>query len=275
MDKKKGKYVRYATLAFFFLLIVAVGIRHFIYGGGLEGAPSIDAVCPFGGVESAYTYLVFGNFVPRVMLSSFIILGALVLVTSLFRKGFCGYICPFGAVQEFLGWLRRKLRIKELRINRRIDWPLRYLKYAILIAVIIATAYTGTLVFREYDPYITFFHFGKGILWDVEAEELASHGIAFGILLGVLGGAFLIERFWCKYLCPLGAIMTPLAAISPTAIHRDKKTCTDCKICDKVCPTNVIVSTPEKVTSPECISCMECVDSCPANSLGIMLGGKK
>lgn len=272
MNKKE--IVRNVSLAFFLVLVTVVAIRHFIYEGGIEGTASIDAICPFGGLESIYTYLVTGNMVPRVMLSSFIILGALIATAILFRKAFCGYICPFGTIQEYIGKLRKKLGVKEVKVPQKIDGYLRYLKYAVLAWIIIGSAYFGTLVFRNYDPFITFFHFGKGLFWGIEEADLTVPIIAFAITIAVLLASLFIERFWCKYLCPLGGSLTFLARFSVFNIRRNQDTCTDCKACDKVCPTNVIVSTADKVTSAECISCMKCVNSCAYNSLEIVSAGE-
>ncbi len=273
MNKKE--LVRNISLAFFLMLVTIVAIRHFIYEGGLEGTASIDAICPFGGLESLYTYLMTGNMVARVMISSFIVLGALIATAVLFRKAFCGYICPFGTIQEYIGKLRKKLGVKEIKVPQKIDGYLRYLKYAVLAWVIIGSAYFGTLVFRNYDPFITFFHFGKGLFWGVEEADLTVPIIAFLVTITVLLASFFIERFWCKYLCPLGGSLTFLTRFSVFNIQRNKDTCTDCKVCDKVCPTNVVVSTADKVTDAECISCMKCVNACAYNSLEIVSAGEK
>lgn len=275
MRINKKEIVRNVSLAFFFILVTVVAIRHFIYEGGLAGTASIDAICPFGGLESLYTYFMTGNMVPRVMISSFIVLGALVATAVLFRKSFCGYICPFGTIQEYVGKLRKLVGVKEVKVPQKLDSYLRYLKYVVLAWIIFGSAYLGTLVFRNYDPFITFFHFGKGLFWGVEEADLTVPIIAFSITIAVLLASFFIERFWCKYLCPLGGSLTFLSWFSFFNIRRDSNTCTDCKACDKACPTNVVVSTADKVTSHECISCMKCVNACAYNSLEIVSAGEK
>lgn len=262
---------RYIILSIFFAIIVFISLKHFIIG---TSSATIDAVCPFGGLESVYTWIITGKFVPRIMISSVILLFALVITTIIFRKGFCGFVCPFGFVQEMMGIIGIKLGIEKKEFPKKIDINLRYLKYVILIIILIGTAYTGTLIFREYDPYVSFFHFGKGIIWDFDITEFSSHIISFLILIFVLIGSLFIERIWCRYLCPLGGALSFFSFFSPAKIKRNK-TCNGCKVCDKVCPTKVDISNADSVKSYECISCMQCIRFCPNNSLEIVFGDKR
>jgi polyferredoxin len=137
-------------------------------------------------------------------------------------------------------------------------------------AVLIGTAITGVLVFRDYDPFLTFFHFGKGVFWDIEEGHIA----AFVITIAVLIGSVFISRIWCRYLCPLGATMNIFAWLGLTRIERDKNTCIDCKACDKLCPVRVKVSDIKTVRDVECINCNDCIAACPKSSLSLKIAGK-
>lgn len=266
---KKQSIIRYSILLFFLVLFSIFSWRHFILGGGV--AASVDALCPFGGFETLFTFIATGGFVPRILMSS-LILGIGVLITVLiFKKGFCGYICPFGTVQELLG----KITKRKIQVPEKVDKYERHIKYLVLAVILIGTAYTGSLVFRGYDPFMTFFHFGKGIFWDYSVDEFAEHIVPFGIMILTLGSSIFINRFWCKYLCPLGAVMNIFAKIGLTKISRNKKTCIDCKICDKKCPMNVKVSTVKSIKDVECINCNACVSNCPKKSLSIKTFNKK
>jgi len=266
---KKESIIRYSVLGFFLILFSIFSLRHFILGGGV--AASVDALCPFGGFETLYTLIATGAFIPRIMASSLILAIGILITVLIFRKGFCGYICPFGTVQELLG----KIRKNKIKINNKLDRKARYLKYVILVGILIGTAVTGTLVFRAFDPFVTFFHFGKGIFWDYNSAELVEHLIPFIITIVVLGLAIFIDRFWCRYLCPLGATMNLFTKLGLTKIKRDKKTCIDCKICDKVCPMNVKVSNVKYVKDEECINCNQCVTACPKSSLSLNMFKEK
>jgi len=179
---RKG-ILRYSILIFFLVLYSVFSVRHFILGGGV--AASVDALCPFGGFETLYTFIATGGFVPRILMSSLVLAVGVLLTAIVLRRGFCGYICPFGTVQELLGKLSRR----KMAVPKAIDRNARYIKYGMLAAILIGTALTGTLVFREYDPFITFFHFGKGLLW---GEEEAVSLVPIGITIAVLSASIII-----------------------------------------------------------------------------------
>ncbi|MDZ4064712.1 MAG: 4Fe-4S dicluster domain-containing protein, partial [Coriobacteriia bacterium] len=96
------------------------------------------------------------------------------------------------------------------------------------------------------------------------AELLAEFGVGVAVLGVSLAGSLVYERFFCKYLCPTGALLGVLAKLSAFGIKRDADACIDCGICDKACPMNIAVSSADVVTDSECISCSECVNVCPA-----------
>lgn len=265
MDKQNK--IRYFVLSFFLVLFTIFSLRHFVLGGGV--AASVDALCPFGGFETLFTFIATGGFVPRILISSLILALGVLLTVIIFRKGFCGYICPFGFIQE----LFFKLNKRVIKVNKELDKVGRFAKYYLLFAILLGTYLSGTLVFRNYDPFMTFFHFGKGIFWDYNSSEFISHLIPFTILIIILSLSIFIERFWCKYLCPLTATMNLFTFFGFTKIHRNK-TCIDCKICDKVCPMGVKVSTVDYIKDVECINCNKCISKCPKNSLSNKFIGK-
>ena len=150
-------------MAFFFLFLLHVAYDHQVKGGGPRGAPSVEAYCPFGGLESLYQFLTTGGFVRRIEPSAMIMLAALVLLTLIFSRGFCGWICPFGSLQEWLGLLGKKIFRRKFNPTGAWDRGLRYLKYVLLAVIVGLTWHLGTLVFRDYDPFLAFFHLGQGI----------------------------------------------------------------------------------------------------------------
>ncbi|MDP2750208.1 MAG: 4Fe-4S binding protein [Nanoarchaeota archaeon] len=266
---KKEKTLRYGILLFFLILYIIFSFRHFILGGGI--AASIDALCPFGGFETLYTFISTGSMVPGILMSSLILAIGILISVIILKRGFCGYICPFGTVQELIG----KITKKKIAIAEKTDRYLRYLKYLILIAILIATAYTGTLIFRGYDPFATFFHFGKGLIWDYEQGHLTANLIAAGITIAILAAAIFIDRFWCRYLCPLAATMNIFTKFGSTNIWRNKDKCISCRLCDRTCPMKVAISDKKRVTSAECINCNQCVSVCPKSALEIKIFNKK
>ena len=114
----------------------------------------------------------------------------------------------------------------------------------------------AALVLRPYDPWVAWAHL-------TASDLLTTYAVGFAILVVSLAGSLFYERFFCKYLCPAGALLGLLSRVSFLNIRRDATTCIDCGRCDKACMMNVQVATADVVTSSECISCNECVNACP------------
>jgi ferredoxin len=216
----------------------------------------VDALCPFGGLETLYSLLTGEGFVKRTAESSLILLIGMVVMAVIYRRSFCGTICPLGTLQGIFGWAGRKLFRRRLQVPRRIDAVARYLKYGVLAYFAIWTWQAAELVLRPYDPWAAFAHL-------TSAEIFTTFLVGFIVLLVSLVGSLLYERFFCKYLCPAGALLGLLSRISVLNISRNASTCTSCGACDKACMMNVAVATADTVKSAECISCNECVNVCP------------
>ena len=217
---------------------------------------SIDAFCPFGGLESLFSVFTYGMFLQRIAWGSLIMLGVTIIVSLFFRRSFCGYICPLGSVQEFFGALGRKAFKKRVVVPKKLDGYLRYLKYIVLVVVLVLTYLTGRLIIRPYDPWAAMNHLNS-------VELFTKFFWGFVVLMVSLIGSFFVERFFCKYLCPMGAFLAILSKIGIYCIKRDEEVCIDCGICDKKCPVNIEVSKLPQVKSAECISCNLCVLNCP------------
>jgi len=186
------------------------------------------------------------------------VLGIGLLLSALLAgASFCGWICPFGALNDLLTWLRTKLRLPELKVPARLDRILTLGRYVTLIGITYATIETAKLWFSGYDPYRTIFSLG----WLFEFN-LSENWLAYLIALGVIVGGLFIPRFWCRYLCPQGALLGLLQRISFIKIWRDPALCIDCGRCDRVCPSRLNVATADAVRG-DCIGCLECVETCP------------
>jgi polyferredoxin len=253
--------MRYRTgiQGFFLLLITLFSLNPILQGMGFTPLPeaSIHAVCPFGGVVSIYQFFTAGTFVQKIHDSSYILMMIVFLLTVLFGPVFCGWVCPLGTVQEWIGWLGKIVFKKKYNrfIPAKVDRYLRFIRYAVLLMVLYQTAYTAKLVFQDVDPYYALFHF-----WSGETE------LAALIILGVtLLLSLFVERSWCKYACPYGAVLGLFNLVRVFKIRRTASRCIGCKSCDRSCPMNNSVSTVKAVKDPSCISCMKCTSeaSCP------------
>jgi ferredoxin len=251
----------------FFAFITFVAVRHQIVGGGPTGSPSLCSYCPVGGIASLYSYVTDGTMLHRIHQSSLIILIALLVLTLFSRRGFCGWICPFGTLQEWLAWVGVKLFRRKIEPPAWLDRWLRYVKYVVLLWLIAGSWYLGTLVFRDYDPYLAFNSFG------LEMDELP---VAYAVLGVVLVGSLFVERFWCRYLCPLGAFLAIFGKLGFMVITHEEKDCSNCSLAIKRCPVGIDPNAETEIRSAECIQCMECVAVCPVhNAMHIEIFGHR
>jgi len=211
--------------------------------------------CPFGGVEALYSYCTSGDMLCSLGVSNFFILGGVLATALLVRRAFCGYICPIGAISDWLHALGRRLKVKHIQVRGTADRILSLGKYAVLGAVLVATWRAGELVFRGYDPcYALISRHGTDITW-----------WAYAISALIVVVSLFIALPFCRWFCPLAAVLNPLSRFALTRIKRDTEGCTDCGVCSKRCPVAIPVHELEQVTAARCISCLRCVESCPSN----------
>jgi len=245
-------------------LVLFLTIRHLRYG--IEQAAPIDAYCPFGAVESFLTYVFTGEYLKRVYTSSFILFGIVLVSTIAFGRVFCSHLCPLGALQEWVRALGRKLGIrKDIELSKSVDRYARYLKYAILVAIVYFSYRTGDLVFRGYDPFNALMHLGN------EVDEKI---VGYSVLALVLFSSLFTKNWWGRYLCPLGATLGIVRRMSPFRIRRNERSCVGCGACDRSCPAGLDVSDVSEVNSSDCISCLQCVKTCPKGSLTATVFGR-
>lgn len=252
---RRTTLARRITQVGFAIFIVIAALRH--RWESASGLASVDALCPFGAVETLITWVTTGSLITKVH-SSNLILGLAVLVaTLLVGNAFCGWICPMGTVQDGVWRVGRWLRLPQWRPGARIDQVLRSGRYVVLAVVMGMSFATGKLWFADYDPYVTIF----GLEWLGGWTEPLVWAVV--ITAVVLMASMLVERFWCRYLCPLGAVFALLGRFSFLRIRRDVPTCTDCNLCDKPCPVGITVSKADPLVNTDCIGCLDCVTTCP------------
>jgi polyferredoxin len=240
--------------AFQIVIIAAVAITGFRHAMGWSRT-SIETYCPFGGLESAISLFTQQTFTCATGERNLALFVALLVLTFLSRKSFCGWVCPVGAVSEWCAKMGK--RFFDLEPSRAWDRALRWLRLPVLILILYFTFRTGELIFRGYDPYYILFSFHGH---DVMAWSYLALGV---ILLGVI----LFPMAWCRYLCPLGVSLWPFSAVGRLRLARDGDSCTSCTACDRSCPQGILVSETGEVRSGECTLCFECIEACPEDDV--------
>lgn len=252
---------RRSVQIFFLVLIALIAVNHTLVENGksipLVPSASLHAVCPFGGVVTIYKLVTEGSFTQKIHESSLVLGIAVLAAAILIGPAFCGWICPFGTFQEFVAKLGRKLLGKRYGkiIPKKLDAVLRYLRYVVLIMVVVMTAISGKILFSDVDPYFALFQFWTG-------EVAIPAFIALGVVMLL---SLIVERPFCRYACPYGAFLglTNFFRIMP--IRRNASTCISCSKCDKACPMGVTVSNKTTIRDTACISCLLCSSdaACP------------
>jgi polyferredoxin len=252
----------------FFALNVWIGVQFYLFvryyetGGRSAWAsrpPGVEGWLPIASLMNLKVLLATGE-MPRLHPAGMFLLIAFLAMSWLFRKSFCGWLCPVGAVSEYLWRIGQQTFGRTFRLPRRLDIGLRSLKYILLGLFMYAVASMSVPAIRAFleGPY--------GIIDDVKMLNFFRFlGVAGGVAVAllVLASVF-VQNFWCRYLCPYGALLGLASLASPLRIRRDTSLCIDCGKCAKACPSALPVDRLISIRSAECTGCLECVASCPA-----------
>ena len=182
-------------------------------------------------------------------------------------RAVCGWACPFGLLQRVTGKVARKLKKKYPIVEKvgqlRIEPYLRYMKYIIFIGLVIITPILIGFMFTDVCPIgYTVGTIPISILnpGGFSPNEFFFLAMVIFVLFIIL--IFIIERGWCRYFCPIGAMLAPFNKISMYRVEVNKEQCIHCNICsDKACPMGIDV--PNMNRDPECILCGKCIEACP------------
>lgn len=278
--KKKYQLTRNCIQLFFTILVLIVGyrfygfVRYYETNGETQyfgRPPSVEAFLPISSLMSL-KYMVLTGEINDIHPAGLVIFIAILVIAVLFKRAFCSWICPVGFLSEFLWKSGERLFGKNVRMPVIVDGILRSLKYVILAFfswVILVSMNAEALRAFIYSPY--------NIVADVKmlmffTDISRTSVIVIGVLIVL---SVLFRNFWCRYLCPYGALLGVLSILSPFKVTRNPRTCTNCRKCSRVCPSFISVHSQRRVRSDECMACMACVEACPVDyTLDLKLPGK-
>ncbi len=262
------RYLRYAVQATVLLITILAGWQFYRFVLHFEDPaqpfvqrpPSVDGFLPIGGLM-AFKVFVFSGIIEPIHPSGLVLFIAITAVSFLLKKGFCGWLCPIGTVSQYFWMLGEKVFGKNFRVERYTDIGLRSIKYILLSfffwIIMIAMGTTMIVMFFGSDYYK---------IADVKMLKFFTDmsRLTFWVLLALGGLSVLYKNFWCRYLCPYGALLGLLSRLSPFKVRRVDEKCTHCRACTRSCPALLDVEKLGVVKSGECFGCMTCVSACPA-----------
>lgn len=285
MDKKKKKASRLISrfrglIQTCAVLATNIHLPNFFKGGIYQGkgkavcvpglncysCPAASGACPIGAFQAVVGSSKFSF--------SYYITGFLILIGVLLGRFVCGFLCPFGWLQDLLHKIPgKKLSTKKLK-------PLRYLKYAVLL---LAVVLLPALVVNDVgmgDPFFCKYICPQGVLEGAIPLSAVNEGIrsALGslftqklvILIVVVVLSILFYRPFCKWICPLGAFYALMNKVSLLGIKIDEHKCVSCGKCAKACKMDVDITKSPNHT--ECIRCGKCITACPTDALSFHYG---
>lgn len=269
-EKNKAPLERSGVQLLFAIITIFIGIQFIRFVNShldpeavaIVSRPSgVEAFLPISALVSLKAWLVTGIF-DKIHPAGLVLFLLIITISLALKRSFCSWICPIGTLSEGLALLGKKIFGRNFTLPTWLDYIFRSLKYILLsffvFFIFIGMSGVAALAFLQ-TPY--------NMIADVKMLEffrnISSVGVFVIAILVLL--SLIIENFWCRYLCPYGALLGIFSIFSPFKIRRNSDTCISCERCTAVCPNRLKVSEATTIWSPECTGCLNCVKSCPMN----------
>jgi len=237
-------------------------VRHFETMGLSEyypRPPGIEGFLPIGALISLKSWFMTGHF-DSVHPAAPVLFLTFLVMALLARKSFCSFICPVGTLSEGFWKLGMRILGRNSRIWRALDLLLQAGKYALLFF------FVKLIVIGM--PAVALSEFLNAPYWAIADVRMlhffTDMSVTSMTVIGLLSLLSVIYRnFWCRYLCPYGALLGLLSLFSPCRVRRNPAKCTNCGTCSRACPALIDVQHKVQIHSTECTACLTCVSSCP------------
>lgn len=216
---------------------------------------AIQTISPIKGVEYFYNFITKELTSKSFLLPSLIIMSTVCILGIFFGPVLCGWVCPFGSMQEFINGFGKKIfKDKYDNINPKLDKALRWLRIISLFVTIIAL-YKQIKILDDFDP--------TQAMYSIFVQKYKIAGLVIFSLSLFL--SLFIGRPYCRYLCPYGALVGFSNLIRIFTIRKNEENCSHCNKCNDVCPMKLHPEQRKQLRDVQCISCLECTSEqhCP------------
>lgn len=224
----------------------------------------------FGGIKQIYLAVLHQSF-SAGLLPQLVEVLATIPITIVLGRFFCGWMCAFGSFTDFIYRISQKVFHKKWKISEKNDAWMKKVKYAVLLFLIVFSWSLNAAVIGTASPWDVF-----GLLATVGKAPDFSYVAAnllpgFVLFLAVIAVSAFSERFFCRYLCPMGAIFSVASLLRIAKIKKPSSQCGSCRACTNSCAMGIPLYKMEEVRSGECINCMKCVAVCPRGNAKLQI----
>lgn len=225
----------------------------------------------YGGVRALVSSLIHHTALTAAQAPDVIASAVVIPATVLLGRFFCGWMCAFGAFGDFIHLTFG--RFVKFKVPEKLDKALKSVKYILLAFLIIAGWWLGAKVFSAANPWDAFGMLatvGQAPNFDMVLSTLLP---AFVLLVVIAVGSVFVERFFCRYFCPLGAVFTITSRLRILKIRKPNDKCGKCRVCTNQCAMGISLYKMNTVSTGECIGCMKCVNACPRKNVSVAIAG--
>ncbi len=266
------RFIQYGFMVFYIWIALMFG-AHVLWAFGkttiyVSPPPAVDAFLPIGALLAFKRFVLTGEY-DMVRPAALTLLMYAMGISFLLRRSFCGYLCPIGGLSGLIHRFGKRLRV-TYQPKGIIAVVLSAPKYILMVSILYR------LVLPLDVPSIN--SFLSMPYWRIADTKMLlyfwhpSQTVVIALAVIVLG-SLIIPSFWCRSVCPYGALLGMFSLFSPVAVRRNEQSCTGCAVCTRACPVGIAVHTKKRVFGPECLGCGECVGACKQkDTLAFRLG---